>query len=197
MIRSRQHIGGTMSTVNAQNQDIEIPKMVVTAGAAGTVWHVAIHGQKQGPMSREMLLTMMRAQQVAVDSLVWTPGMSQWQPATAFPEFAAALGVALRVLPNQGAMGDDDTVSTIIPHRNSAALIGYYIAIAGLIPVLGLILGPIAVFMGVKGERLRRANPSAHGSVHAWIAIVLGGMVTVLNLIGIPLGALAFRAASK
>jgi hypothetical protein len=86
-------------------------------------------------------------------------------------------------------------MSTVIPFRNAPALVGYYIAIFSLIPVLGLVLGPIAVVLGVLGLRRAKANPRAKGRVHAWVAIGLGGVVTLISL-GV-LGVFAYAAMTK
>jgi hypothetical protein len=167
--------------------DLAVPEAKVSPGAAGRAWHVAIHGQKQGPMEHAALIAMMRGKQVPVDSLVWTPGMQQWQPASAFPDFADAMGVQLRVLANPvaGGGGGDDAIATIVPFRNSYALIGYYVSIGSLIPLLGAILGPLAIFFGFKGLKVRRENPAVHGTAHCWVAIILGGLVTLAHLAGI------------
>lgn len=168
-----------MSTFNTP----ELPHTQASPATSGRAWHVAIHGQKQGPMDREALLAMMRARQVPTDSLVWTPGMPQWQPASAFPDFADALGVPLRAVQGQvSPSGGDDAIATIVPYRNSFALIGYYVSIGALIPVLGALLGPAAVFLGFKGLKARQVNPAIHGTAHAWVAIILGGTITLIHL---------------
>lgn len=53
--------------------------------------------------------------------------------------------------PATAAATDDPAVSVIIPYKNQPALIGYYTSIASLICVLGLVAGPAAVVLGVKG----------------------------------------------
>jgi len=174
-----------------------IPDTPTSAGAAGRSWHVAIHGQKQGPLDREALLAMMRARQVPADSLVWTPGMPHWQPANAFPEFASAMGVPLRVVPSSAAPAGDDAIASIVPFRNSSALVAYYLSIASLIPGLGAILGPIAILFGVKGLKFRRQNPAAHGTVHCWFAIILGGLVSLAHLTLVVLVVLSLAGVLK
>lgn len=121
-----------------------------------------------------------------MDSLVWSAGMGQWEPAACFPDFAQAMGVPLRVITiNAPASSGDDVISTIIPVRNSAALIGYYMSVASLIPFVGLFLGPVAIVLGVKGLYAVKATPLVKGTVHAWVAIIMGSIVTLVNLAGI------------
>ncbi|HOX07477.1 MAG TPA: hypothetical protein PK280_13825 [Planctomycetota bacterium] len=78
-----------------------------------------------------------------------------------------------------------DPVSVIVPYKNPKALIGYYLAVFGLVPGIGLILGPAAVVLGALGLRDRRRNPAMHGLAHAIVALVLGGIDTLYHLVGI------------
>lgn len=71
-----------------------------------------------------------------------------------------------------------------VPPRNGRALIGYYFAIASLIPILGVVLGPIAVFNGVEGIRHARRFPEHGGGAHGIVAVTLGSVTTVANLLG-------------
>jgi hypothetical protein len=76
----------------------------------------------------------------------------------------------------------DDGVATLIPYRNPHALIGYYTSIGSLLPLLGAIAGPIAIVLGIIGLRKRKADPRKKGSVHAWIAIILGAIGTLISV---------------
>jgi len=80
-----------------------------------------------------------------------------------------------------GALGTPDSgASVIIPYKNTSALVGYYVSIAALIPIVGLVAGPVAVVLGVKGLKAVKADPRVHGTAHAWVAIVLGGLASLL-----------------
>ena len=72
-------------------------------------------------------------------------------------------------------------VSSIIPYNNSSALIGYYVSIFSLLPILGFILGPAAIILGVKGMRYATKNPAAKGKVHAIVALVLGVIGSLIS----------------
>lgn len=76
---------------------------------------------------------------------------------------------------------DDGFVSTLIPYRNPAALVGYYVSVASLIPVLALVLGPLAIGLGVAGLRARAREPRLKGTAHAVVAIVLGSLTFLAN----------------
>jgi hypothetical protein len=74
---------------------------------------------------------------------------------------------------------DDGIVSLFIPYHNPKALAAYYCGFFALIPVIGFVLGPIAVWLGVLGVRYSSRNPAAKGMVHAITGIVLGVMAFV------------------
>lgn len=56
-----------------------------------------------------------------------------------------------------------------------------------LIPCIGLILGIAALVLGVMGLKFAKQNPQAHGTVHAWVGIVLGTITSVGNAVVIIL----------
>lgn len=76
-----------------------------------------------------------------------------------------------------------DATGGLIPYKNPQALIAYYVGIFALFPCLALVLGPIAVVLGIIGFNRYRQTPIIHGAVHAWIGIVLGGVSFLLNLL--------------
>lgn len=90
--------------------------------------------------------------------------------------------VAAGFLPLQGYLdSQSDVVATLIPWRNSCALIGYYLGIFGLIPVLGCILAPAAIVLGVLGIVHWKKNHQSHGLVHAIVAILCGVIGVVIS----------------
>lgn len=74
-----------------------------------------------------------------------------------------------------------DATGGVIPYKNPAALIGYYLGIVGLFPAFGLPLAVAAVVLGIVGLRRRALGKAWGGVVHAWIAIVLGSIATLYN----------------
>jgi len=48
-------------------------------------WHFVRAGEAVGPLSREELAREARAGHLAGDTLVWCPGMADWEPASAVP----------------------------------------------------------------------------------------------------------------
>jgi len=84
-----------------------------------------------------------------------------------------------------------DVVSTLIPYKNPKALAAYYCGVFSLIPCIGLILGPIALIMGILGMRAVRAHPSMKGTGHAIAGIVLGSITFLGHLVIIILVVIA------
>jgi len=68
-----------------------------------------------------------------------------------------------------------------IPSKNQNALLAYYCAIFGIIPALGLILGPAAQILGIMGLCKSIVEPSVRGGYHAIFAIALGMIITLFN----------------
>ena len=70
----------------------------------------------------------------------------------------------------------DDAISTLLPYRNTPALISYYLGVFSLIPCIGAPLGIAAVVLGIMGLKVANKNPTAKGKAHAIVGIVLGGL---------------------
>jgi Domain of unknown function (DUF4190) len=91
----------------------------------------------------------------------------------------------------------DEPVSTIIPYRNGYALAAYYCGVFGLVPVAGNVLGPIALVLGVLGLRYVKNHPTAKGTAHAIVGIVLGVLETLVYCGGAAFAVVAILLASK
>ena len=63
-------------------------------------------------------------------------------------------------------------------------MIGYYLGVASLIPLVGILTGLPAIILGGVGISKAKANSSAGGMGHAITAIVLG-LIGVLVQVGI------------
>ncbi len=69
----------------------------------------------------------------------------------------------------------------LIPYRNVPALVGYYLAVFSLLPLFPI--GIAALICGIVGLRKAKADPEARGAVHAWIAVIGGGLLGTLWLV--------------
>lgn len=56
----------------------------------GTVWHIAINGQTQGPFGADQVQQGIAAGQVTAQSLMWAPHLAGWTAAGEIPELRAA-----------------------------------------------------------------------------------------------------------
>ena len=80
-------------------------------------------------------------------------------------------------------MGSTGSLGDLIPSSNPKALFAYYCGVFALIPCLGFILGPIAAILGFLGLKEIERNGTLPGKVHAWIGIILGGLVFLAHAI--------------
>lgn len=73
-----------------------------------------------------------------------------------------------------------DSTGGVIPYKNPKALIAYYCGVFSLIPCLGIVPGIAGVILGIMGLRYRTEHPEVKGTAHAWIGIILGGLMTLV-----------------
>ena len=71
----------------------------------------------------------------------------------------------------------------LIPAKNPMALIGYYLGVGSLIPLIGFVLALPALICGIVGVAKAKADPQVGGMGHAITAIVLS-IVGPLGWIG-------------
>lgn len=76
-----------------------------------------------------------------------------------------------------------DATGGMIPYKNPQALTAYYLGVASLIPCVAVITGIIALILGLKGLKKAKAEPWVRGKAHAWIGIILGGGMALLNIV--------------
>lgn len=88
-----------------------------------------------------------------------------------------------------------DSTGGFIPTKNPNALTAYYLAVFSLIPVLGFVLGCIAVPLGIAGLKKYKKDPHIRGATHAWVGIIVGGGVVLLHLVLI--GWIIYAAATR
>jgi len=74
-----------------------------------------------------------------------------------------------------------DPFATLVPTRNQKALMGYYFAVFSVIPMIGLGLGPIAIWHGIRGLGAIKENADLPGKAHAIVAITLGSLTTIAH----------------
>jgi hypothetical protein len=100
--------------------------------------------------------------------------MSEIDPAAPYaPPSGPVVPQAPAPVPEQG-----DATGGVIPYKNPAALVAYYLGVFSIIPCFPL--GIAAFVLGIIGLRKRRQHPAIKGAVHAWIGIIAGGFFGLL-----------------
>ncbi len=92
--------------------------------------------------------------------------------------------------PKRRRRGEDRSelpLTSFLPERNPAAARAYVCALLGLIPVAGILLGPVALLFGWIGWRRYRANPDILGGGHALTGLILGPLELLVQLLGLAL----------
>jgi hypothetical protein len=111
---------------------------------------------------------MLQAGQILPNDLVWAQGSTS--PTTVMALLHTAQG---------------DATGGLIPYKNGPALTSYYLGVASLIPCLGILAAIPALILGFKGLKKVKAQPWVRGTAHAWVGIILGGGMLLLNLAAI------------
>lgn len=86
---------------------------------------------------------------------------------------------------------------SLIPSKNSSALVAYYLGVFSLIPCFGIPLGITALIMGISGIRYAGEHPEARGKVHAWVGVVLGGLCALANIIFLVIAVVGIMNARR
>ena len=73
---------------------------------------------------------------------------------------------------------------SFLPEGNPTACKAYLCAVFGLIPGLGLLLGPSAIIFGFLGRRSAFRDEHHRGLGHAYVSRLAGGVESVCNLAG-------------
>lgn len=97
----------------------------------------------------------------------------------------AACNARLRKRERPGNDLPDSPFAPTADPVNRPAAAAYYLAAWGLVPLLGLVLGPLAVLVGAFALLRGRKHPGFVGQGAAWAAIVLGAAEAVTQWVGV------------
>src|SRR5262249_32102678 len=75
----------------------------------------------------------------------------------------------------------------------SMAVRAYRYGVYSLIPLAGLVLGPVAIVLAVRAWRGARRDPEARSNGYARVALLLGIATLVCNAVGIALMVMALN----
>jgi hypothetical protein len=87
--------------------------------------------------------------------------------------------------PRRRPADPSDQPMTFLPQGNPSARRAYLCAIIGILPGLGLLLGPFALFFGFFGYRFAKRDTESRGIGHALLSMILGVLETVFNALGV------------
>jgi hypothetical protein len=98
-------------------------------------------------------------------------------------------GTALQPRPSRRVRRDGATSpsSGASDAKKGLAWTAYRCSVVGLIPVVGLILGPLAFLLGFVAWRNGQGDPLHKGIGPALAGMLLGGLITVTNWVGVAL----------
>ena len=140
------------------------------------------NGTEYGPAGMDVLVLWARQGRIPSDAVLIPGDGGPTRAVLDEPALAAIVQAPPTVSTGVPPPADDAPMSGVIPYRNPAALIGYYLAVFSLIPIFGILLGIPAFVLGIVGLRKRLKNPRLKGLAHAWIAIIGGALTTLLWL---------------
>ena len=104
-----------------------------------------------------------------------SPAPGEMQQPGMQPQMMQQPGMQPQMMQQPGMHQQGDATGGIIPYKNPKALIAYYLGIVSGFPVIGNLVGVVALVLGILGLRDRKRNPAIKGAVHAWIGILVGG----------------------
>ncbi len=143
-------------------------------------------GTEYGPVEIDALRQWAIQGRIAPNAMIVPQGGGDGAPASAHPVIGPIINAPPTV---RGAIPPEttgDATGGLIPYKNPPALAAYYVGIGSLVALilfpLGLVVGPIAVVLGIKGLRRRKREPEVKGAAHAWAGIVIGGLVALITL---------------
>lgn len=79
---------------------------------------------------------------------------------------------------------EDAALRLIVPVGRSVwAIASGYLGLLSFLPLIGLVIGMLAVFCGILAIVDINKHPEKHGLVRAWFGIVMGGLMAILNMV--------------
>jgi len=73
------------------------------------------------------------------------------------------------------------------PPPSTSALLAFRCAVCGLIPLVGLVMGPVALLLGFLAYRRGQEDVVTSGNAHAIAGMVFGGVIALTNWVGVLL----------
>ncbi len=169
--------------------------------AAPATYMVRLSDSREfGPATMDLVVRWAQEGRVPPDATLVASESGDARCVRDVPELAAGIPATpptspaptTSVVPVPSAFAQDAPLSGVIPYRNPAALVGYYLGVFSFLPVLGVPLAIPAIILGIVGLVKRHRDPRRRGLAHAWLAIILGICGPLLMTVGFIALALAW-----
>jgi len=149
------------------------------------MYYLGKNGQQTGPFTLEQLRGMAAGGLIAPTDLLWTEGMSGWQPANTVPGIFAAQNAGVPPLaggpPPQPAPGVPGAPATRVP--------SYLWQSIGLTLCCCLPFGIVAIVYSAQvnsklaaGDIAGAVGASAKARMWCWVALVVGVLVNIASI---------------
>ncbi len=173
-------------------------------------WFYGRDGVQRGPVGEAEVKRMLATGGLRTTDVVWTDGMTQWQPAGEVAAFAANMSAMspppiqpppLRPvgMPAGGAqigyagpqygypglpqhdIGQNAGMRMLLPvGRSGWAIASGYCGLLSILPLVGCLFGIAAVITGLLAISDMRRNPHRHGMGRAIFGLVAGAIFTLV-----------------
>jgi GYF domain 2/Domain of unknown function (DUF4190) len=162
-------------------------------------WHYARAGEQIGPIAKAEMLARLSRGEIQSSDLVWTEGMSQWQPAgetralfsksapPPLPRADEAIPYAGRatlasMYPPPADLGKSAGMRMLMPvGRSGLAIAAGYLGLFSFV----IIPAPIALIISIMAIRDIKKHPETHGMGRAVFGLIMGilGSLAILVLV--------------
>ena len=89
-------------TMNKAMKDMYVPgAMNPMQAPAEKSYYAALDGQQAGPFNEQEMMRLIADHRITKDTLVWTPGMTAWQPIEKVPQVLRLVALAPPPMPAQ------------------------------------------------------------------------------------------------
>lgn len=153
-----------------------------------------------GPVVAEEICRWLAEQRVTAATLAQSDGSAEWQPIGALPEFADALRragppVIAPAMTQPALETPESALGKVIPLKNPNALAAYYVGMFSFVPLIGIALHEIGIYvlalgilmgfaaavLGLLGLRVAGRDPRVRGHIHASLGLLLGTVFGLAN----------------
>lgn len=132
------------------------------------MWYYALNNRPQGPVSEDQLRELIETGTVGANTLLWTEGMSDWQPAHAVTPWAERFA---------GTPASPPPVSTPSGHRTLAVL-------AHILGLFTGFIGPLTLLLATRDDFARRHARRCLNWQLSFLIYILVSIPLMLLLVG-------------